>query len=211
MEQKMQPTLEISFLHVEPDDKVKQYVGERVANLHQRFDGITSCHVYISAPQNRQKQGHLYDVTIELRVPGKELVVSDRKDDVKEHRHLQIALRDAFAIIERDLNIYKLKTRGEVKVLDGMLQGKIAQIDHAEGFGHIQATDHRLVYFHKNAVVDGDFAALNVGDTVELVARHNDSAIGPQASTVRPIGPLRYRPCGSAWPDAYSHHRHPPG
>lgn len=190
----MQTPLEISFQHLEVDEEIKAYIRERVNFLEQLFDGITSCHVYIAAPQSRQRTGHLYDITIEVRVPGKELVVSDRKHDIQRHQHLRIALRDAFAIIERDLKIYKQKMRGQVKVLDGMLQGKITEIRHDKGFGQIQATDHRLIYFHRNAVIDGDFDALSIGDTVELVARHDESEIGPQASTVRPIGPLKYRP-----------------
>lgn len=190
----MQTPLEISFQHVEPDDDIKAYVRERVDYLAQLYDGITSCQVYIAAPQNRQKTGHLYDITIEVRVPGKELVVSDRKGDRQQHKHLRIALRDAFAIIERDLKIYRQKMRGEVKTLDGMLQGTVVEIRHDRDFGQIQATDRRLIYFHRNSVVDGDFDALKVGDTVELVARHDESDIGPQASTVRPISPLRYQP-----------------
>lgn len=190
----MQIPLEISFQHVEPDDEIKAYIRERVDYLGQLFDGITRCQVFIAAPQNRQRTGHLYDVTIDVRVPGKELVVSDRKHDIQQHKHLRIALRDAFAIIERDLKSYKQKLRGKVKVLEGMLQGKITEIRHDKGFGQILATDHRLIYFHRNAVIDGDFDSLNVGDAVELVARHDESEIGPQASTVRPIGPLKYQP-----------------
>lgn len=186
--------LEISFRDIEPTDEAKDYVRERVDYLGQLYDGITSCQVYISAPQSKQRSGSLYDITIEVRVPGKELVASHRKDDVQEHQHIKIALRDAFAIIERDLKIYRQKMRGEVKYHEGMLQGKIVEIRHEKGFGQITATDNRLIYFHENAVVDGDFAKLQVGDTVELVARHDDSDIGPQASTVRPIKPLRYEP-----------------
>lgn len=145
-------------------------------------------------PQHSRQTGHIYDITIEVRVPGTELVVSDRKGDRPERQHLRIALRDAFAIVERDLKIYRQKMRGEVKVLDGMLQGKIVEIRHDRDFGQIEATDRRLVYFHRNSVIDGDFDALKVGDTVELVARHEDSEIGPQASTVRKISALKYQP-----------------
>ncbi len=190
----MQVPLELSFQHIEVEDDIKDYVRERVDYLGQLFDGITSCRVHISLPQHSKKTGHIYDITIEVRVPGTELVVSDRKGDRQERQHLRIALRDAFAIIERDLKIYRQKMRGEVKVLDGMLQGKIVEIRHDRDFGQITATDRRLIYFHRNSVVDGNFDDLKVGDTVELVARHEDSDIGPQASTVRPISALKYQP-----------------
>ena len=190
----MQIPLELSFQHIEPDDEIKAYVRERVDYLGQLFDGITSCQVYIALPQHSKQTGHTYDITIEVRVPGKDLVVSDRKGNRPERQHLRIALRDAFAIVERDLKIYRQKMRGEVKTLDGMLQGKIVEIRHEKDFGQIQATDRRVIYFHRNSVIDGSFDTLKVGDTVELVARHHDSEIGPQASTVRQISPLKYQP-----------------
>lgn len=84
--------------------------------------------------------------------------------------------------------------RGKVKVLDGKLQGNLAELHHAESYGQILATDHRLIYFHRNAVLGRKFHTMQVGDTVELVARHDESAVGPQASTVRAIGALRFRP-----------------
>ncbi|WP_148377721.1 HPF/RaiA family ribosome-associated protein [Maritimibacter fusiformis] len=193
-EHQMQIPLELSFQHLEPEDEIKDYVRERVDYLGQLYDGITSCRVHVALPQHSKQTGHTYDITIEVRVPGTELVVSDRKGNRPERQHLRIALRDAFAIIERDLKIYRQKMRGEVKTLDGMLQGTIAEIRHDRDFGQIQATDRRLIYFHRNSVIDGSFDKLKVGDTVELVARHDDSEIGPQASTVRQISPLKYQP-----------------
>jgi hypothetical protein len=50
-------------------------VAEKVGHLETFYDGITSCHVYIRAPHQSQRQGNLYEVTIEVRVPGEELVV----------------------------------------------------------------------------------------------------------------------------------------
>lgn len=190
----MQVPLELSFQHIEPEDEIKDYVRERVDYLGQLYDGITSCRVHIALPQYSKQSGHSYAITIEVRVPGTELVVSDRKGDRPEHQYLRTALRDAFAIIERDLKIYRQKMRGEVKTVEGMLQGKIVEIRHDRDFRQIQANDGRLIYFHRNSVVDGDFDALKSGETVELVARHDDSEIGPQASTVRPISAMKYQP-----------------
>ncbi|WP_371036411.1 MULTISPECIES: HPF/RaiA family ribosome-associated protein [unclassified Rhodosalinus] len=192
----MQTPLELTFKHVEPTDEIKALVREKVDHLETFTDQITSCHVYIRAPHGSQRQGNLYEVTVEARVPGDELVVHPRQKDAAAHEHLQVAIRDAFASMEREIKRWKDKIRGDVKVHDGPLQGKIVEIHHDEGYGQIIATDQRLIYFHRNAVVDGRFEDLNPRDTVELVVQTGESEIGPQASTVRPIGAMEYDPSG---------------
>ena len=190
----MQTPIEIAFKHVEPTDEIKALVSEKAAQLDKFHNGITSCHVYIRAPHQSQQTGNLYEVTLEVRIPGQELVVRRHQDDRPERAHLQVAIRDAFDAMQQELKSAARKLQGDVKHHDGLLQGKIVEIHHGKGYGQIIATDNRLIYFHENSVVDGDFAGLAQGDPVELVVQTKESAIGPQASTVRPIGALEYDP-----------------
>jgi hypothetical protein len=94
----------------------------------------------------------------------------------------------------KEVKRWKDKARSEVKSHDAPLQGKVVEIHHDEDYGQIIATDHRLVYFHRNSVVDGSFDRLQPRDPVELVVQTGESEIGPQASTVRSIGDLEYDP-----------------
>lgn len=190
----MQTPLELSFKNVEPTDEIKDLVAEKVRHLETFYDGITSCHVYLRAPHQSQRTGSLYEVTIEVRVPGDELVVRYDQNDVAEHQHLPVAIRDAFAAMAKEVKRWKDKARSEVKSHDAPLQGKVVEIHHDEDYGQIIATDHRLVYFHRNSVVDGSFDRLQPRDPVELVVQTGESEIGPQASTVRSIGDLEYDP-----------------
>lgn len=190
----MQTPLELAFEHVEPSDDIKALVAEQAAHLERFYGGITSCHVHIRAPHRSQRKGNLYEVTVEVRVPGHELVVRRDQNDVAEREHLRVAVRDAFAAMARDLKRWKDRVSGEVKAHEGPLQGKVVEIDHDQGYGQIIATDHRLVYFHRNSVVDGSFDDLNPRDAVELVVQTGESEIGPQASTVRRIGGLEFDP-----------------
>ncbi len=188
----METPLELSFADIEPSEEIKSLVAEKVAHLETFYDGITSCHVYIRAPHQSQRKGNLYEVTIEVRVPGDELVVRKHQDDKAVNEHLRVVVRDAFATMVRKLKRWKDQVSGQVKAHDEPLQGKVAEINHDEGYGQIIATDHRLIYFHKNSVVDGSFEDLQQGAPVELVVQAGESGIGPQASTVRPIGGLAY-------------------
>ena len=54
--------------------------------------------------------------------------------------------------------------------------------------GFILSTDGNEIYFHRNSVTNGGFDKLAIGDEVRFVAQHSESAEGPQASTVVPLG-----------------------
>jgi len=190
----MQTPLELTFRHMEPTPEIEALVHEKVARLEKLYSGITSCHVYVQAPHQRRRHGNLYEVTVELRVPGDTLSVHQTQHDVAEHEHPKVAIRDSFAAMERRLKQWKDAVSGEEKTHEGMLQGKIVELHTTEGYGQILATDGRLVYFHRNSVVDSDFDDMRVGDAVELVAQTDESEIGPQASTVRRIGAMKYAP-----------------
>lgn len=190
----MQTPIEIAFRHVEPTDEIKALISEKAAQLDKFHNGITSCHVHVRAPHRSRRKGNLYEVTIEVRIPGRELVVQRHQDDQPERAHLNVAIRDAFDAMRQELKNAARKQQGDVKHHDGPLQGRIAEIRHDEGYGQIIATDNRLIYFHENSVVDGNFADLKQGDPVELVVQTDESAIGPQASTVRAISVLKYDP-----------------
>jgi len=190
----MQTPLEIAFKHVDPSDEIKELVEEKAAELERFYDGITSCHVYIRAPHRSQRSGNLCEVTVEVRVPGKELVVRSDQGDASGNEHLSVAVRNAFSTMAQRLKDWRAQTGGEVKSHEGQLQGLIVEIHHDQDFGQIIAADGRLVYFHRNSVVDATFDELQPRDPVELVVQSDESGIGPQASTVRSIGPLEYDP-----------------
>ncbi len=190
----METPLELSFVNMEGTERLEAIVREKVSRLEKILDRITSCHVYVKAPHQSHRTGNLHAVHIEVRVPGDELFVDSGKGDEPAHEHPEVAIRDAFAAMERQLKEWKQKAASEVKTHAGPLQGKIVEIHHDRDFGQIIATDHRLVYFHRNSVVDGDFDELQPRDTVELVVQSDESDVGPQASTVRPISRLEYDP-----------------
>jgi ribosomal subunit interface protein len=188
----MQTPLEIHFTNVEPSDAVEASVRRRIERLEQFFKGITSCHVFIDASHRSHRKGNRYEVRIEVRIPGTELVVNNKPGDVNAHEDMHVAIRDAFDTMERQLKKWKQQVHGRPKAREAPLQGRIAEIHPGEGYGQIGTIDGRLVYFHKNSVIAGRFSELHEGDPVELVVRYGESEKRPQASTVRPIGPLEF-------------------
>jgi ribosomal subunit interface protein len=183
----MQTPAEILFVNMHRSEAVESVVRERITRLEQFFDRITSCHVAIENPHPRHRKGNLYEVRIEVRVPGSELAVNNKPGDVHAHESVLIAVRDAFNAMERQLKRFKRQLRGEPRGREAPLQGKVTEIHPGENYGQIATTDGRLVYFHENSVLNRAFTELKEGDPVELVVQEDESAKGPQASTVRPI------------------------
>lgn len=188
----MQTPLEIAFIDTKPSPAVEARIRERAERLERHYGGITSCHVYVAEPHRHHRKGNLYEVRIEIRVPGTELATSDRPGNVFAHEDVYVALRDAFDAIERQLEKWKHVARGDVKTHDAPLQGRVVELHPAEDYGKIATNVGGLVYFHRNSVVDGQFDALALDDPVELVVAYGESDQGPQASTVRRIGKMAF-------------------
>ncbi|MEZ5849072.1 MAG: HPF/RaiA family ribosome-associated protein [Hyphomicrobiaceae bacterium] len=188
----MQTPVEIQFINLNRSEAVEARIRERADRLEQFFGRITSCHVFVDAPHHHANKGNAYEIRIEVRIPGRELVVNRRPGDVHAHHDIYVAIRDAFDAMERQLKATKADPRTALSGQEAQLQGRIAELQPAENFGRIATVDNRLVYFHKNSVVDVDFAELQIDDPVELVVDSEESAAGPQASTVRRISPSRY-------------------
>ncbi len=181
--------LEVSFRNMDRSDAVEARVRERAAKLEKFGDRITSCRVVIEAPQRRHHKGNLFHVRIEIGVPGRpELVVSRHPKDKHAHEDVHVAVRNAFDAARRQLEDYTRRIGGSVKTHEMPAHGKVARLFPDRDYGFVETSDGREVYFHRNAVVKGAFDRLKVGSEVRLSVVEGESAQGPQASTVQPIG-----------------------
>jgi ribosome-associated translation inhibitor RaiA len=109
----MQTPVHIAFHGTDKSDAVESRIRSKVAKLEQYFDRITSCRVTVERNHRSKSVETLKDqpfhVSIFLGVPGDELVVKrdpKDKDALKDHKDVQIAVRDAFDSMERQLREY---------------------------------------------------------------------------------------------------------
>ena len=93
----------ISFRDIEPSEAVERRVQERADRLAGLSDRITTCHVVVQAPHRHHHKGILYDVRIQLHVPGGELVVTREGSQDHAHEDVYVVIRDAFDVAERRL------------------------------------------------------------------------------------------------------------
>jgi ribosomal subunit interface protein len=188
----METPAEIIWHNMDPIPHVAKRIDARIARLEKFFGRIVGCRVVIEAAHLRHRKGNQYEVRVDVGIPGTELSINRRPGDDQAHFDLRVAVRDAFDAMERQLRRWKDEHSGRPVAQEAPLQGKIAEIDHEEDFGHINTTDGRSIYFHSHSVVSGDFDRLTVGDAVELVVAPQDNAEGLHASTVRSIGAQRF-------------------
>lgn len=179
----MQQPVQITFRHMASSPAVEERIRERAEALERFFDRIVSCRVVVECRQPRQ-QGNLFQVRIDLSVPGREIFVG--RDTKAQHAHQDIyaAIRDAFDAARRQLEDYARDRRGEVKMHAVPDHGRIVRFLPEQDCGFILSADGREIYFHRNSVAGDAFDKLRVGDEVRFVAQESESAQGPQASTV---------------------------
>lgn len=111
----MKLELQVTFRDVEPSRGIEQAIRDKAAKLDQFYDRITSCRVVVDAPHRHHHKGRLYNVRIDLTVPGGELVVNRDNSHAAAHHDVHVAIRDAFDAARRQVQDFARRRRGEVK------------------------------------------------------------------------------------------------
>ena len=184
----MQVPLQIDFQNMDRSDTVEARVRERVDKLEKFFPRIIGCRVTVVAPHRHHRKGKLYEVRIDVDVPGRHILVSHAGPKNHAHEDVYVAMRDAFDAARRQLEDHARKVRGKVKHHEEATHGAVVRLFSYEGYGFAELPDGQEIYFHRNSVVDDRFDQLEVGDGVRLEIAEGESASGPQASTVHPTG-----------------------
>lgn len=143
---------------------LEDHIRKKAEKLHQFYDRINTCRVVVEVPQKHKRHGKLFCVRIDIRVPGKELVVNRKLDE-----DVYVAIRDAFNALLRQLEEYSRKRRGAVKTHESETYGHVHKLFIDEGYGFIQGLDGNDHYFNESNVVYPSFEQLTIGDTVQFI------------------------------------------
>jgi len=182
----MQVPLEITFENSEPSEAIRSDVEKHAKRLEKFHDRITSCNVAVIAPQTRHRKGGLFKIDIRIAMPEhKDIIVNRTHDDVKKHEYVTVAIKDAFAAAQRQIEDAVREMRGDVKAHETEDHGHVAKFLADQDCGFIETPDGREIYFHRNSVLDDAFDRLRVGSEVRFVEEIGEK--GPQATTVRAI------------------------
>lgn len=156
--------IQITVRDMSASPTLETIIRKKAEKLSHYYDRICSCRVVVEQSQKHKHQGKLYNVRVDVFVPGKELV-STRKCD----QDVYIALRDAFRALCRQLEEHSRKRHGRVKAHNHTLHGYVSRLIPSEGYGFIEGTDGNEYYFSVTNVAHPAFAKLAIGDHVEYV------------------------------------------
>jgi ribosome-associated translation inhibitor RaiA len=119
----MELPLQLQFRNMDHSPAIEAAVRKHVDKLKFLNGDIISCRVAIEAPHKHQYKGKLYHVVVDVRVPGKEIVVSRAPEDQQAHEDVYVAIRDAFDAARRQVQDYVKIRRGKVKAHEPPVQG----------------------------------------------------------------------------------------
>lgn len=179
----MNAPLQIAFHNLPHSRVIETAIHEAAARLEDSHDRIVSCRVIVDQPHRHPKDGNPFQVRIDLKVPGAELVV---KREPADGGALDGTIHDAFDEIQRQLDAFISRRRGFVKTHESTPHARVFRLFPEEGYGFLQTPDDREIFFHRNSVLNGEFRHLDVGTEVSFVEELGEK--GPQASTVKLVG-----------------------
>ena len=182
----MQTPVDIAFRHCEPSEEIRSEIAAQVQRLEKFSPRITSCRVVVTGPQTGHRRGG-FEVELRIAMPEHNKVVVDKsRADAPEREHALVAIREAFDAALRQIENVMREFRGQVKHHAEASHGRVKNLLAREDYGFIETADGRIIYFHRNAVLDAAFDRLKVGS--EVAFAEEEGVKGPQASTVRVVG-----------------------
>lgn len=157
-------SVQITTRDIPNSSALENAIRKRAQKLNHFYKRIMSCRVVIEAPQKHKHQGKIFNVRIDVTVPGKELVTTH-----KTNEDLYVAVRDAFDAMTRQLEEHSKKRHGRVKTHADLMHGHIVRMMPEEGYGFIEGTDGNEYYFSVTNIAFPTFNQLYVGDAVEYL------------------------------------------
>jgi len=160
----MKTPLQITFRDIERSDALEAHIRDRAEKLETFFEPIMSCRVVVEMPHQHKHQGKVFNVRIDIGVPGNEIVVN--RD---HHEDVYVALRDGFDAAKRQLQDYARRLHGETKNHATEYVGQVVRLVPDEGYGFIRRTDGDELYFNADNLVNVNFGQLSEGVEVKFI------------------------------------------
>jgi ribosomal subunit interface protein len=176
----MRIPLQITARNFELPETFREDIRKRAENLDKYYDQIMKCRIMVEVPHHHRHEGALYNVRIDMTVPGAELVIKR-----EPHKDINVAIRDAFDAARRKLEDFARRQRGDVKHHEEVPRARISALFLDKGFGFLTTPEGEEVYFHAHSILNRNFQQLKIGMGVQFVKEEGEK--GPQASSVTVI------------------------
>lgn len=182
----MQYPVQVTFRDMSISDAIEAACWEEAEKLERYCPRLTSCRVVVAESHRRRRQGNLFEIRIDLTLPGTELVVNREPPAHAQHEDVQVAIRESFDTARRLLKKHVEKAHGVPRQRETPPVGRVCKLFPEESYGFIEADDDHEIYFHRHSVLNDAFDSLELGDEVRYA--EESGVHGPQASTVHLVG-----------------------
>jgi cold shock CspA family protein/ribosome-associated translation inhibitor RaiA len=137
-------------------------------------------HARVTVIGTRHHRHGAFEIHIVLMVPGDTIVMT------RQGEYVLPMVVEAFKALDRQVKEYSKVRQEEVKPPTTQVQrGRIVRVFPAEGYGFLETPDMLEVYFHANAVRNGNIKDLPEGMKVEFDQEMGEK--GPQATWVKAV------------------------
>jgi len=176
----MNVPFEIAYENMGPSAEAERHVLRGCERLERVSPDLMAVRVTLARRNARRETGSLYHVHLQLMRPGPDVAVSRTPPKHSESESLVAAIGEAFDKARRELIELRDVRRGDVKAHEPQQRGEVA--DLMPDYGFIRGSDDRIVYFHRNSVVDHTWDDVRLGDVVHFIDEPGEK--GPQATSV---------------------------
>lgn len=107
--------IQITFRGMDASTALEDAIRSKAMDLEKYYDRVVRCRVTVEAPSNHHRQGTSYHVTVELGVPGQDIVASREPVELPGHEDAYIAIRDTFRAVRDELKGYVGRLREQHK------------------------------------------------------------------------------------------------
>lgn len=156
--------LQITSRDVPHSEALESHIRQKADKLETFYPNIIGCRVVVEIPHKHKHQGRVFDVRLDITVPGKEFVVNR-----EGHEDVYVSLRDAFDAARRQLEDYGRRQRGDIKTHAPVLHGRVVRLIEEEGYGFIETPDGEELYFHRENLAENNFHRLEEGSEVQFL------------------------------------------
>lgn len=175
----MDVPLNVAIHDMPHSEAIESLIRKKAEWLEKYYSPITSCRVAVNIAQKHQHQGKLYNIRVEVRVPGSEIVVTrDRNEDVN------VAIRDAFDATKRKLQDWGRHQEGKTKTHEPLVHGRIVRLFPDEGYGFIFSDDGQDVYFNRDNCAHPSFEHLDINQRVHFIMVEGSDSLQAKRVTV---------------------------
>lgn len=98
--------LRITFRNMPASPSVEAKIREAAARLDNLGGRTVGCAVIVECSHRKHRQGNLFHVRVDLKIPGAEIVASRDPGLDHTHENVYVAIRDAFDTARRRLQDY---------------------------------------------------------------------------------------------------------